>query len=180
MASSFSASMLAVLLGLPLVAAPEPALPLVAAAAPPALPAPVFDLAAWEAEMELGPESNGPGRIRQTVYLITFARVLMQTVMGNPHLKDPSQLDRQTILRAVRNAVDYPALGSGGGRPASRQTSPILKIVVFREKHQDGSFHFHVGLLLSVALGFMTAKRALLSRHGLVSHWSSTHSEFWS
>ena len=59
--------MLAVLLGLPLVAAPEPALPLVAAAAPPALPAPAFDLAAWEAEMELGPENNGPGRVRHTV-----------------------------------------------------------------------------------------------------------------
>ena len=130
--------------------------------------------------MELGPENNGPERVRHTVYLITLARVLMQTVMGNPHLKDPSRLDRPTILRAVRNAVDFPALGPGGGRPANRQTSPILKIVVFREKHQDGSFHFHVGLLLSVALGFMTAKRALLSRHGLVSHWSSTHSEFWS
>ena len=37
-----------------------------------------------------------------------------------------------------------------------------------------------MGVLLSVALGFLTAKRALLSRHGLVSHWSSTHSEWWS
>ena len=125
--------------------------------------------------MELGPEDNGIGRIRQKVYLITFARVLAQTALANPRLKDPSTMNRQTIMNVVRDAVDHPMLGSGGGRPADREASPIEKIVVFREKHRDGSFHFHVGLQLSVALGFVTAKRALLLRHSLVSHWSSTH-----
>ena len=130
--------------------------------------------------MDLGPENNGPARIRRKAYLITLARVLLQTITGNPLLTDPSTLDRQAILDAVRNAVDFPALGVGGGRPSGRQESPIEKIVVFREKHQDGAFHFHVGVLLVCALGFTTAKRALLVRHGLVSHWSSTHSEWWS
>ena len=149
-------------------------------AAQPAVPAPAFDLATWEKEMELGPEDNGIGRIRQKVYLITFARVLAQTALANPRLKDPSTMNRQTIMNVVRDAVDHPMLGSGGGRPADREASPIEKIVVFREKHRDGSFHFHVGLQLSVALGFVTAKRALLLRHSLVSHWSSTHTQWWS
>ena len=55
-------------------------------AAQPAVPAPAFDLATWEKEMELGPEDKGIGRIRQKVYLITFARCLAQTVLANPRL----------------------------------------------------------------------------------------------
>ena len=85
--------------------------------------------------MELGPEDNGIGRIRQKVYLITFARVLAQTALANPRLKDPSTMNRQTIMNVVRDAVDHPMLGSGGGRPADREASPIEKIVVFRENH---------------------------------------------
>ena len=83
--------------------------------------------------MELGPEDNGIGRIRQKVYLITFARVLAQTALANPRLKDPSTMNRQTIMNVVRDAVDHPMLGSGGGRPADREASPVEKIVVFRE-----------------------------------------------
>ena len=184
MASSFSLLMIGIVVSAPLAVAPPaapPALPLVAAPPPlVAAPPPAFDVGAWATEMDLGPENTGGVRIRRTVYLITFARVLLQTVLGNPGLKDPSTLAPGTILNCVKNAIDYPALGPGGGRPANRNESPIRKIVVFREAHQDGSFHFHVGVLLSVALGFVTAKRALLTRHGLVSHWSSSHSEWWS
>ena len=53
-------------------------------AAQPAVLAPAFDLTTWEKEMELGPEDNGTGRIRQKVYLITFARVPAQTALANP------------------------------------------------------------------------------------------------
>ena len=88
--------------------------------------------------MDLGPESNGPARIRRKAYLITLARVLLQTITGNPLLTDPSTLDRQAILDAVRNAVDFPALGVGGGRPSGRQESPIEKIVVLRENTRMG------------------------------------------
>ena len=176
MALSLKLAMLVACLAMPSVVAPPPAQP------PAAQPAPAFDLAAWEANMELGPEvaGVGGGRIRQTVYLITFARVLQATMVANPNLKDPSGLSARTILNVVRNAIDNPLLGPGNGRPPNRQESPIQKMVVFRERHQDGSFHFHVGVLLTVALGFITAKRALLMRHGLLSHWSSTHSEWWS
>ena len=159
------------------VVAPPPDQP------PAAQPAPAFNLAAWEADMELGPEvvAAGVERIRRMVYLVTLARVLQHTLVADPNLKDPSTRTARTILTVVRNAIDNPAAGPGGsGRPANRQESPIKKLIVFREKHQDGSFHFHVGVLLTTALGFVTAKRALLARHGLVSHWSSAHSEWWS
>ena len=76
------------LLALPSAVAPPPAEALAAQ------PAPAFDLAAWEANLELGPEvaAGGAERIRRKVYLITFARVLAATMMANPTLKDPSVL----------------------------------------------------------------------------------------
>ena len=97
-----------VLFVLPFVGAPRvPGLPVVAAPVPPAVPAPAFDLVAWAAEMDLGPEVNdsGPGRIRRKVYLITFARVLLQTIMHSPHLRDPSTRDHITFC--ARSAMRW-------------------------------------------------------------------------
>ena len=88
-------------LALPSVVAPPPVQP------PTAQPAPAFDLAAWEANAELGPEVVGAGgaRIRRTVYLITFARALQETMVANPNLKDPSGLSARTILNVARRTM---------------------------------------------------------------------------
>jgi hypothetical protein len=40
--------------------------------------------------------------------------------------------------------------------------------------------HFHVALLGSRCFRFLSLKRALLERHGLASHWSSSHVGYWS
>ena len=137
-----------------------------------------FDYAAWVERLDLGHETEGDARRR--VYLATFARALAATLAANPAMRDPSTLSREEIGKATIDAFTEPLCGARGGRPILRQTPPVLKIVVFREQHADGTIHYHVAVKLSTPLGFATAKRALWVRHGLPSHWSCSHSQWFS
>ena len=49
-----------------------------------------------------------------------------------------------------------------------------------REAHPDGSHHYHVAVKLRVNQRFSAAKRTLVSRHGLPSHWSADHTQWCS
>ena len=49
-----------------------------------------------------------------------------------------------------------------------------------QEPHQDGTKHFHVAVLLARQMRFAACKRTLLEKHGLVAHFSSTHTQWWS
>jgi len=114
------------------------------------------------------------------VYLLTFARVLHER-LNRGGLKDVATLTKQDVLSFVRDAWDNPISGVEGGRPRSEADGPLLlKVVVFEEKHQDGTKHFHVAVLLSKQMRFAPCKRTLLERHGLVAHFSCTHSQWWS
>ena len=149
--------------------------PAMAAAHAPA----AFDLGAWEAQLDLGPQKDDS---RLEVYLVTLARVLASTLAAAPHLRDVTTLSREEVRAAVWDALENPAASaSGAGRPRSTDAGPlVLKMLVVMEKHADGSIHFHVAVKLSSQQRFLAAKRTLLSRHGLASHWSSTHTQWWS
>ena len=56
----------------------------------------------------------------------------------------------------------------------------IEKMLVAREEHADGDVHCHVAIRLSRSLRFRPAKMTLLQRHKLASHWSCSHTQFWS
>ena len=87
--------------------------------------------------------------------------------------QDVSQLSREAVGHAVRDAFDSHDVGPLGGRP--RQNGQVVeKLVVFQEAHQDGSKYFHVAVKLSSQQRFAAAKRALKIRHRLPSHWSCT------
>ena len=161
-----------------------------AAAPPAAVPAPVAaeqpgqfawpHLLAWAKLLELGPETlkDSTG---QYVYLVTLSRVLASTLDAAPHLCDPSGWSRQQVLDAVWDAMENPCVTTRGGRPRdAEQGGIILKEIVVREKHTDESYHFHVGLHLRTKQRFLAAKRTLLERHRLASHWSSSHTQWWS
>ena len=159
-----------------------------AAAAPVAVPAPVVaeqpgqfawpHLLAWAKLLELGPETlkDSTG---QYVYLVTLSRVLASTLDAAPHLCDPSGWSRQQVLDAVWDAMENPCVTTRGGRPRdAEQGGIILKEIVVREKHTDEGYHFHVGLHLRTKQRFLAAKRTLLERHRLASHWSSSHTQW--
>lgn len=161
------------LLRRPAAAAPAPA--------PASAAAPAPDLVEWAKQLDLGPEKDFDGGQSYYVYLVTLSRVLASTLLGAPHLRDPSGLSRLQVRDAVWDAVENPEATSRGGRPRDEDLGPlVLKLIVVREKHADTSYHFHVGLKLRSKLRFLAAKRTLLDRHGLVSHWSSSHTQWWS
>ena len=135
-------------------------------------------LVAWAENLELGPEK---GETKNYVYLVTLSRVLAETLGAAQHLRDPSGLSRAAIRDAVWDAMENPIVTMRGGRPRDAdQEGLVRKVIVVRERHSDGSYHFHVGLKLRTQQRFLCAKRTLLERHGLASHWSSSHSRWWS
>ena len=113
------------------------------------------------------------------VYLITVSRVL-PGMMALAGFADVAALSSQQVGDAVRLALDDPLVGRAGGRPRIREDGVVRKLVVFREAHTDGTPHFHVAVKLQQPRRWGSAKATLKERNGLPSHWSASHSQFWS
>ena len=98
---------------------------------------------------------------------------------GDAPLIDVETLTRELVLAALRDAVAHPAQAAGAGRP---RTQPIggEKAVVFMERHENGKKHFHIALKLDSKTCFLPLKLALRQRSHIASHWSTTHTMFWS
>ena len=144
-------------------------------------PPPWYALIAAEKNMkdivsELGNESDDT----RDVYLVTISRVLpgMMAVAG---FADVAALSSQQVGEAVKLALDDPLVQVGAaGRPRIREDGVVRKLVVFRETHTDGTPHFHVAVKLQQPRRWGSAKATLKARNGLPSHWSSSHTQFWS
>ena len=133
----------------------------------------------WAEGLDLGPDDGETAKVG-TVYLITFARLLRAADVSF-ELRNPTTLTRQDILDAVLDALENPIRNRfATGRPREQEGPFVLKLLVVRELHADGSVHFHVGLKLSCNARFAAARRTLETRHGLASHWSSSHTQWWS
>ena len=85
-------------------------------------------------------------------------------------------LSREQIRSAVCDAFVNPEAGELGGRPRASRAAPLAqKVLVVREAHADGSYHFHAAIKLSAKMRLAAAKRTLMNRHCLCSHFSSSH-----
>ena len=114
------------------------------------------------------------------VYLVTISRVLPEA-MQREGFADITTMSSEQVGAALRNAFDNPLPQPGrAGRPRIIEESFIQKMVVFREAHSDGTPHFHVAVKLSSPRGWKAAKDALRERDRLPSHWSASHTQFWS
>ena len=112
------------------------------------------------------------------VYLITFAAVLASSASAAAASRPLRTLDEVTRVN-IRDAIlDIFADPPGERRAGRRRATPIsvVKMVVFEEVPK----HFHVAIKLSCRTPFLVFKNALRDRHGLASHWSQSHSMFWS
>ena len=124
---------------------------------------------------DLGCEASGA---TQLVYLGTVSRVLPGASAG---YRDLESVTKAELISMVRDAVDSPVGGgSAGGRPRTRTDSPVDFIIVVKEKHADGTSHFHFALKLNRNMRFGQAKKTLMERHKIPSHWSCTHRHVWS
>ena len=118
------------------------------------------------------------------VFLVTFAAILADTIAaaahaGAPVLRDIQDFTRQMILDALVDAVANPVNSAPVGRP---RVHPLVveKVGVFKEQHANGKFHFHVAVKMAALTYFLPLKTALRLRSGLASHWSTSHTQFWS
>ena len=100
--------------------------------APP--PAPALNAAQQAFLGKLGTEREN---IKKLFYLITFSRILLETLAAaGGGLRDAASLTRQQIAAAVRNAFNNPiAPAGGGGRPRAQTGNIMKKLMVFLEQH---------------------------------------------
>lgn len=130
-----------------------------------------------------GPEDETPEWLsvedtaaRSMVFLVTFAAVLVETAqVAEVPLKTIDDASRESVRDAVLDAVRNPVAESGAGRPRTRQAE-VVKLVVFLEEPK----HFHVAIKLTVFSRFLPFKMALRMRSGFATHWSTSHSQWWS
>ena len=128
---------------------------------------------------ELVAEQQGT---RNQVYLLSLSRLLAETLAAAAGtLRSLETLTRQQLLGFVRNSFEEPETVAGrGARPRVSENPLVRKLVAVCEQHADGSWHFHVAVLLYRPCRFEAVKRALRVRHKLAAHFSCTHREWWS
>lgn len=112
---------------------------------------------------------------RSMVFLVTFAAILAESALeAELPLRTLDGLTRQDIHNAMLDAVANPSVARTGRRRSVQLEA--LRMVVFLEEPR----HFHVALKLSGLSRFLPLKAALRSRAGLASHWSTSHTQWWS
>jgi hypothetical protein len=118
---------------------------------------------------------------RKSVYLITFPALTagLPDVVDRAGLRCPSQLTREEIQRCLAEAWAENAA-------QSRSLNVVDLCVVFQERHAPrpgadvGPVHYHVALKAIASFRFVPVKRVLRAKHGLASHWSTSHDGMWS
>ncbi len=141
----------------------------------------VTELGDWAAQEK-------PGSKRM-VYLVTLSHPRKSHSSCGKRLVAPGTKTKQQILDCFLDAAAHPSYTDG--RSLSRGAGvPVARVVVAREYHKIGDSnvacpHDHLPVLggagaASPSFRFAPVKQALLDRHGLASHWSCTHTGYWS
>ena len=126
---------------------------------------------------DVGQES--PGAL-QYVYLGTAARILPD-VMASSDLVDISTLSREQMRKKILQACNDPMKMPGeAGRHRQSAANVVKDLVVVKEKHADGEIHFHWALRFFAQTRFAAIKRTLRNRDHIASHWSCSHTQWWS
>ena len=132
-------------------------------------------------EEELGMEN---GSSVKSVYLITFPALARTATDPRGHTC-PSQWAREDIARVILDAFRNPVHAHSGNQSWGSQLQ-LKSFVVFREKHaprageDSGPVHYHVAVKASGSFRWAPYKRALSVNHKLATHWSCTHTGYWS
>ena len=139
---------------------------------------PVVTLDDWGAQEQSG--------ARRQVYLVTFPHPKVSHSTCGRKLVAPGTKTKRQILDCLLDSCKNPAYSDG--RSLAWKNEVHLKFAgVWQEFHQPdpaGVAHAHdhatVLALPKKQFAFLPVKKALLSRHGLASHWSCTHNGYWS
>ena len=130
---------------------------------------------------DLAPEGN----THKAVYLVTLPHPTTAMTGGSSGLKAPGTLSRAQVLAIFQDVFAKPVHVDGAAPSRSGGTKHLIKVVVFQERHAENAngereIHYHVTLCASSSFRFQPYERALRERHGLASHWSTSHHDYWS
>ena len=135
----------------------------------------------WTTEEDLEPEQGGSVK---SVYLITLPALTREAVEARGRTC-PSKWSHEDVARVVLDSFKSPVHATKGNQTWGTQVE-LRSFVVFRERHAPrdgetvGPYHFHIALKASASFRFAPYKRALSVTHKLASHWSCTHTGYWS
>ena len=108
----------------------------------------------------------------KSVYLVTLPA--LRSMSGTRGYVCPSSWSHADVLRVFRSVFQ-------------KEGQVALEcMAVFRERHTSGEdgalgpFHWHVALKASRSFRFNPYKQALHVEHGLATHWSCSHTGYWS
>ena len=140
--------------------------------------------------LELGSEPAAPEALpswatpqdeeqRLEIFLVTFSSTLAKLEANAntemPLLRDPSDVSKDDIQKAMLDVVENPSLAhyQKGGRPRKHGLCKPLVLVTGEEPHESRpeKTHKHTVVKFSSISCFLSFKIALRERHGLASHW---------
>ena len=120
---------------------------------------------------------------KKKVYLVTLSHPQRTHSQDGFQLVAPGSLLKTEVLEKFLDSCRRPLYQAANLTGSDRVM--VDKVSVHRELHKetenDQAFeHDHLPVLAFNSFRFLPVKRALLQRHGLASHWSTTHTGQWS
>ena len=113
------------------------------------------------------------------VYLVTAAKLVNEEDLeADPPLRDPAMIGKGEFHAAVVDSLANP-VSIGPGRKRSKEVELDTYLGVMEGPAAAG--HHHAGLRFHKQKhSYNPFKLALRRRHGIATHWSTTHTEFFS
>ena len=149
----------------------------------PAPPSPNSVQTPLEEAPQLGVEEKN---MRRMVCLMTVSHPRTQFSTCGVRLRAPDDFSREWLRDAVLDAFANPIFTDVGNQAqSSSHLAQLAKFRVFREYHKADEngvvhAHYHVVIKSKNKFRFMPIKRALLARSHIATHWSTSHTEYWS
>ena len=125
-------------------------------------------------------------KAHRQVYLVTLPHPKQAVSSDGFRLVAPEALTKGEVLRRVLDSLREPLYIDGRSLAHGGQAVQVLRMGVWRELHKQGAgddkprAHDHLPVLAAKQFRYLPVKRALLQRFGLASHWSCTHTGYWS
>lgn len=111
------------------------------------------------------------------VYLVTAAKLVNdEDEDSDPPLKDPAKITKKQFREALFDSLANPVAAAKRGRPRQKQAELDIYIGVMEGPAKAG--HHHAGLkFYNQKHTFLPFKLAMRQRHGIATHWSTTHTQ---
>ena len=99
-------------------------------------------------------------------------------------MRCPSDWTHEDVARVISDIFQRPLHAKHSASWGT--TLQLVSFVVFRERHAPregetvGPYHWHIAVKCTGSFRFAPYKRALTVNHSVASHWSCSHTGYWS